>query len=267
MLLREIGEERLQIHTLLPAGVSPHTFEARPGDLRFVADADWILRVGGRFDAWAETLLRVGGRAPRETVLLALPGLEPIAIDDHRADRHALPAWDPHCWLDPVRVREVIVPALVATLVALDPDGASLYRARARHFADTLDELDAELRALLVVSERAPAAFISLHPAWAYFAERYGLQQVGVVEHIPGEAPSPRHLVELVRASRAQGARQLLIEPQLPALAAQVLAEETHTELRLVDPLGDPAIPERARYGALLRFNAHAVASAGGSYE
>ena len=258
MLLREIGGDRLSVHTLLPPGASPHTFEARPRDLRSVAAADWVLRVGRGFDDWAAALLQAAERTPRETVLLALPGLEPLPRGRHRDDLAHAGRWDPHCWLDPIRVRDVILPALLETLVGLDPGGEAFYRSRFERFRRELDVLHAELE---VMFSSATPEFVSLHPAWAYLAARYRLREIGVVEEIPGEAPSPRRLVALVRESRARGAGRLLIEAQLPDAAALVLAEELDAELRVVDPIGNAAIPERSGYLALLRFNARAIAA------
>ncbi len=261
MVLREIGGGRLSIHTLLPPGASPHTFAARPRDLRAVAAADWLLRVGAGFDDWAATLLRAAEGSPQQTVLLALPGIEPLPRHHRHGERGRGALWDPHCWLDPIRVRDALLPALLDTLLGLDPKGATTYRAGAERFERTLDALHSELERLF--GGGAPD-FVSLHPAWAYLAARYRLHEVGVVEEVPGEAPSPRRLAALVRESRALRVRRLLIEPQLPAAAARVLAEELDAELQLVDPIGNPAVPERSTYAALLRFNARAIAGGGG---
>ncbi len=256
MLLRELGEGRLEVHTLLPPGASPHTFEARPRDLRSLASADWVLRVGAGFDEWAAALMRATEREPHETVLLALPGLEALPRR-HHDEAHGDELFDPHVWLDPVRVRDVVVPALVESLIHLDPGGAAGYRAAAPRFRAELDRLHAELTELFAASN---PSFVSLHPAWAYLASRYGLREVGVVETVAGEAPSPRRLVSLVRESRAQHAQLVLVEPQIPTAIVRALAEELDAEIRSVDPLGNPGLPERSRYRALMLYNAGVIA-------
>lgn len=267
MLVRELAGEESRVHTLLPAGASPHLFSPRPSDLRAVARADWVLRVGGPFDAWAHELLALGAADPPVTELLALPGLDPLPLahdHDHAAGhvaRGGPASLDPHCWLDPIRVREVVVPALRDTLVALDPARADRYREAAERFRHRLETLDAELRALFAPPE---PAFLSLHAAWGYLAARYHLDSLGVVEVVPGEAPSPRHLAALIRASREDSGRVLLVEPLHHTSAARVAAQALRAELRLVDPLGDPNAAERADYASLMRFNARAIASAGG---
>ncbi len=271
MLVRELAGPRAAVHTLLPPGASPHFFAPRPSALRAAARADWVLRIGGRFDGWAQDLLALGGADPLETELLALPGLDPLPLqrahdhghegDTRRPGGADTAGLDPHCWLDPIRVRDAVVPALVAALVALDPDGDASYRAAAERFRRELDRLDAELRTLFAPPE---PAFLSLHAAWGYLAARYGLRALGVVEVVPGEAPSPRHLAALVRESKRHAGRLLLVEPTHHSPAARVVAEALGAETRLVDPLGDPRAAPRADYTSLMRFNARAIATAGG---
>jgi ABC-type Zn2+ transport system substrate-binding protein/surface adhesin len=50
----------------------------------------------------------------------------------------------------------------------------------------------------------------------------------------------------------------VLVEPQLPAAAAEALAEALGVPAVVADPLGDPRVPERGSYAALLRFDAAA---------
>lgn len=262
MLLRELAVPQGRIHTLLPAGASPHFFAPRPSDLRAVATADWVLRIGGPFDGWADSLLAQSGRGARETVVLALPGLDPLPLVAHHGHHgEDASALDPHCWLDPIRVRDVVVPALTEELAALHPGGARRYREEGERFRRELDALDRELRRLF--APPAPA-FHSLHAAWGYLAGRYQLRALGVVEVVPGEAPSPRRLGALIRGGRDDVGGPLLVEPSHHSPAAAVVAEALGAELRLVDPLGDPQDASRADYASLMRFNARAIASTGG---
>ena len=107
--------------------------------------------------------------------------------------------------------------------------------------------------------------FVAFHAAWRYFAARYGLEEVGVVEEAPGEEPAPRALAALVTRAREAGVPAILVEPQLSPRVAKVLAAEFGATTVLVDPNGDPTDPERSRYAALMRWNARAFARALGA--
>jgi zinc/manganese transport system substrate-binding protein len=54
---------------------------------------------------------------------------------------------------------------------------------------------------------------VTVHETWPYFAHRFGLIIVGVVEPTPGVPPSPAHLASLTQKMRASGIKLLIAEP------------------------------------------------------
>jgi zinc transport system substrate-binding protein len=99
---------------------------------------------------------------------------------------------------------------------------------------------------------------VPLHAAWGAFGARYGVPLLGAVQQRAAEEPTPRTLARLADAARAGRAAAVLVEPQLPAASAAALAEAIGLPAVVVDPLGDPGVPERGSYAALLRFDAAA---------
>ncbi len=267
LLLEEIGGERVAVHVLVPPGASPHEFEPRPSDLIRVARADAFLKVGGGLDDWAGRLFTAAGTAGTVSSLLGLLGREEEGEEEeeegkqdarsdaqpHGSRRHR--GDDPHVWLDPILVREEIVPALAALLIRLDPPGAAHYNDLAARFRSSLGKLDREIRSLLGADARHYVAF---HSAWRHFAARYALEEIAVVQRMAGEEPTPRELGNLVREARRARLRAILVEPQLDPRLARTLSNEFGGVTVLVDPLGDPEDPDRSTYSGLLRFNARA---------
>ena len=236
-LLEELGGERVAVRVLLPPGASPHAFEPRPSDLAAVARAGLVVRAGASVDDWAA---RLAGQGPQPLLLLDAFGA----------------AADPHFWLDPIGVRDRALPALEQALAAADPAGRAHYAERRRAFAHALTALDAEIRAGLAGVVRRPV--VPTHPAWGGFAARYGIPLLGPVQHRGAEEPTPRTLAGLADTAKRGGAVAVLVEPQLPAAAADALAEALGVPAIVADPLGDPRVPERGSYAALLRFDAAA---------
>jgi ABC-type Zn uptake system ZnuABC Zn-binding protein ZnuA len=260
MLVRAIGGERVVVDVLVPSGASPHTFEPQPSDVAALAKAALLAEIGGDLDAWVARLAAASDPAPPKFTALAAPGLDALPSGDaHGGGAHAL---DPHVWLDPLRVRDAIVPALADRLASLDPEGRAAYEASARALGDELTALDAEIRRTLDGRDRR---FVAFHAAWRYFADRYGLQEIGVVEEAPGEEPGPKQLATLVERARAAGVPAILVEPQLSPRVARTLAAEFGATTVLVDPNGDPRDPERDTFVELLRFDAQAFAQALGA--
>ncbi len=263
LLLRELGGERVAVAVLVPPGASPHTFEPQPSDVAALARARLLVEVGGGLDGWIHALGNAAQSKPTVVTMLDLPGLDPLpaAPGAHldAAPHDAAHRLDPHAWLDPIRVRDVLVPALAAQLAALDPGGRAGYEAARDALVARLTALDAEIRATLAGHGHR---FLAFHSAWRYFARRYQLDEVGVIEEAPGEEPTPRELGTLSQRARAAGVPAILIEPQLSPRIAEMLARDLGVALVTVDPNGDPSDPERASYEGLMRWNARAFARA-----
>ena len=145
-------------------------------------------------------------------------------------------------------------------LIAADPDGKDYYEKRRQDFHQRLTALDQRVRAEL--TEAKTRKYIAFHAAWAYFAERYGLEKVAVVQEFAGEEPTPKEVAKLVRDARAEGLGAMLVEPQLDPRVAQTISKEFGARTMMVDPLGDPNDAARDTYEDLIQFNARAFGQA-----
>ncbi len=268
-ILAEVTAGRATVEQLLAPGVSPHTFEPTPADMKrldrargfFFAgpglDGEWVGRLPARHKIAMLDLV------PREYLL-------PMTEHHHHGDEgedgphhhdeedaHHGAITDPHFWTDPLAVKAML-PALVRELSTLDPGGAAAYAANAQAMAERLDRLDAELRRTLApVAGRAALLF---HPSFNYLFHRYRLKPAGVVETAPGREPTPKSLLTLVTRVRQERIKAIFTEPQLARRPAEVLAEAAGVRVYELDPLGGSA--GRQTYDELLRFNAAVLAEA-----
>ena len=160
---------------------------------------------------------------------------------------------DPHIWLSPENAA-AIAANIRDGLVSVDPVAAAYYDSNLVHLRSELREVDLELRTLL--GPFAGRSFYVFHPAFGYFAERYGLEQVAI--EVDGKEPGARDLVAVVTAARDAGVKVILVQPQHPASIARTVASEIGAELVIVDPLAYDYTKElvaigRAVAGALER--------------
>jgi zinc transport system substrate-binding protein len=251
-LARFLGGDEVAVEIVLPPRASPSTFEPTARQLATLSRASVYLFVGGGMDRWAETLVDPGTEVVRLT--------DGMPLEEGHAHEGDPGTGNPHVWLDPVLVRDALLPRIEEALVAVAPEHADDIRARGRALADSLGALDAWIRAELAgVPTRG---FVSTHSAWTYFARRYGLEEIGSVYDSPGREPSARHLAGLVRRARSGGVRAVFVEPQLGAAGARTVASELGVEAFLLDPEGDADQPERDSYLALMRFNTRQMARA-----
>lgn len=166
---------------------------------------------------------------------------------EHGHERGGL---DPHVWLDPLRMRDV-VPALVEALSSLDAEGAEGYRARGEELRAALTALDAEIS----VRSKAWArrVIVTFHGSMGYYAERYGLKVAAIIEPFPGREPTAKYIKEVLAAIAQSKPAALFSEPQLDRRPAQAVADEAKLPLFELDPVGGGAGVES--YEKLLRHN------------
>lgn len=244
-LVRVVGGDAVRVRTLLPAGAHPDTYEATPRTAQVLARADLVVRVGAAADAW----------------LGPVRGVPELTLTDGMSlhGQRGPGTGNPHVWLDPIRVRDVLLPRIADALIEVTGDSLPIRR-RTTAFADSLTALDAEIRATL--SDVEGRLFVAAHPAWVYFAERYGLEQVGAIHASPGSELGSRELARLVDETRTSGVRAVMAEPQLGRSGVDALAEELGVNVEVADAVGGTGFEGREDYLSLMRYNARAFARA-----
>lgn len=256
---RRLGGDRVEVQVLIPPGASPHAFEPAPSVVARAGRARVFVYIGVGLEPWAERLLKARGTKDL-TVVEAAGGLPLLAGDDdqHEAASHRHEAGNPHVWLDPVLAQEICT-KIAQAFMQVDPEHQAEYAANLNHYLASLRELDQEYRSQ--ISTWRLRAFISFHPAFAYLARRYGLQEVGVLEIAPGREPTPRHLQEIVKTVRRHGIRVIFTEPQLSPRVAEVIAQEAGVKVLMLDPMGGKP-PYGSDYLQLMRYNLAEMAAA-----
>jgi zinc transport system substrate-binding protein len=245
-LTRELAGDAARIEVLLPPGASPAIFEVTPRQIRDFTDAHLFIMIGGGLDEWVSQIPAASGDT-RAVIRLA-EGIPLLAGDE---DEHE--SGNPHIWLDPILVRDRILPRLEEALREAIPAEAEGLASRRAARADSLTALDSEIRAALAPLQRR--AFVATHPAWSYFALRYELEEVGTIHAHPGQEPSSREMAHLMEVAETHQIDCLFMEPQIGEVAARALATELSIPTCLLDPLGGPNLEGRDGYIALLRFN------------
>lgn len=243
-MAKQVGGERVEVQVLLPPGASPHVFEPTMKTAKDLSHARLFFEVGAGLDFWAERLVRASKETIRVVVLT-----EGMKLLREEGD-HGHETGNPHVWLDPVLAIEM-VRKIEAALEQADAQGADFYRRRSAEYIAKLQALDAEIKK--TVSAFRIKSFVSFHPAWDYFALRYGLKSVGVIEESPGKEPSPQRLEAIVKAIRSYHIRAVFAEPQLNPKAAEVIAREAGVRVIMLDPEG--GLPGRETYIGLMRYN------------
>jgi len=233
-----IGGHGVEVANLTPPGVEPHDLEAKPSDVQRIESADLVLLLGHGFQPQLED---AAGHSDKVLLLLDAPGL-------HRFDNG-----DPHVWLDPARF------ALIVEQVG-----------KALHEPKTTERLVAHLRRLddeyrTGLAHCARHEIVTSHEAFAYLAQRYGLQQVAITGLSPEAEPTPQDLQHVVDVVRRTHATTVFFETLLSPRIADTVASETHTKSAVLNPIEGLTPGQATRgedYFSLMRANLSALRKA-----
>jgi zinc transport system substrate-binding protein len=256
-IVKNVGGDRVEVELLIPPGASPHVFEPPPEAFREFAKTRLFVVVGAGLEFWAERLISATADKP-PVVIRAAEGVDLIQLDDHgrehRPDHYHQhqPDANPHVWLDPL-VAKSLAQRVAQALVQLDPEHADQYQARLAAYGERLDTLDQTIRE--AVEKFQITKYVAFHPAWSYFARRYGLVEMGVIQESPGREPTPKHLHRIIQAIEDYQIRAVFTEPQLNPRAAAVIASEAAVEVLILDPLGGSDLTGRDSYVGLMEYN------------
>lgn len=294
-LAQKVGGDRVEVTQVAPDGSDPHHTEMTPQTTGRVQEADLVLHVSTMQPALDAAIQAVAadrawdvGEAvdleagPQGTAGEAPSGQESHGSDhgdesseshaghDHAGDAqagheheghghegHDHGGVDPHFWLDPLAYARA-AESLGERLAQQDPEHAEEYRDNARQYVDQLKELDRELQQQLA-SCRITDMVVG-HEAYGWFGARYGLHQLGVAGIANGAEVSPARLAELSSVVRSAGVTTIYAEPLSPRDNAQALADETGTQVAVLDPAAGLGENSAARdYLGIMRANAETL--------
>jgi zinc/manganese transport system substrate-binding protein/manganese/iron transport system substrate-binding protein len=173
-------------------------------------------------------------------------------VIDHGDHVHDLRKGDPHVWLDPRQVLEMI-PVIVEQLSQLDPAGAAVYQANGQRYAAEVEALDRELEAAIAQIPPDRRKLIVHHDAYLYFATRFDFEIVGYVLKNPGQEPSAANIAELSDLIEQAGVPVVFKEPQFNAKILEMLAADHGIKVGLL--LADTFAEGVDSYLQLMRFN------------
>jgi len=240
-IIKEIGGDRVEVHSMVPLGQDPHEYTPLPLDIVKATDADLLFWNGLNMelgDGWFESLLEVAGKSLDSDVVVELAaGVEPLYLRDEDGIE-----MNPHAFLSVPIAIQYVNNASVA-LQKVDPEHADYYKERTDRYVAQLEDLHAEYtekmsripedRRILVTSERA----------FQYMAAEYGLREGYVWAIDTDEQGSPQQILDLIRFIKEHEVMALFLESNVNPRALETVSRETGVPIAGMvysDELGKP---------------------------
>ena len=218
--VERIGENRVNVQVMIPAGACPEMYEPTPQQLVRLSDSDIYIKVGAPAFPFEEKYLHViAGKNRKMTMVNMSNGTR------YREQ-------DPHVWLSPSCVK-IAARNIYQALSLYDPQHRDYYGKNFAAFLSDIEELDRKNRKLL--AGKKGYAFMVYHPAWGYFADEYGLKQMAIEEE--GKIKGASHIREMIDTARRKGIKVIFVQKGFDTKSARTIAHEIGGKVMEVDPL------------------------------
>src|SRR5438067_5560694 len=188
-IAKQIGGDKVQVHSVMKGPKNVHNVMAKPTEMVYLNQADLFVHSGLDTEPWRDNLMK-GARNPR--IMSGKPGYVDMSngielkevptgkIDRSMGDVHAY--GNPHFTLNPQNAQRMCV-TLVKAMTAADPANANLYKENAKKFVNEMADLSREIKDKF--KPYAELKVVTFHKAWEYFADAVDINIVGTIEPKP----------------------------------------------------------------------------------
>jgi len=264
-LANTVGGDRVSVEGLMGPGVDPHLYKASEGDVTAMAGAHLIVYNGldleGKMtDVFAE--MKERGQPTTALAREALADSVLLGSTDYAGN------FDPHVWMD-VQLWSRAARHLAEELARIDTSNADIYRTRAQSYADTLAQVDAELRSLAQGVPEPLRVLITSHDAFRYFGRAYGFEVRGLQGISTASEAGTADVQRLADFVARREIPAMFVESSVPrrgidAVRAAVRAKGFDVEIGGTlygDALGSPGTPA-GTYIGMVRSNMQTITRA-----
>lgn len=236
--VEQIAKDTVNVHLMVPAGASSHTFEPTPKQMLSASRADIWFQIGEEFEPRAGKALQSYNK--NMAFIDLRKGIDLITSQEgdsnhchccHHAHKGCV---DPHFWLSPKEV-VIQIATIKDALIARFPQNAELYNKNAGILTEKLKSLDAEL--VKILAPIKGRTILVSHPAYGYLCRDYGLIQLSV--EFEGKDPTSKQLTNILNIARQEHIPNVFIQMQYNNKGAKLIADQIGATIVVLDPYAE----------------------------
>ncbi len=217
---------------MVPPGVGPETYNPTPRQMSEMTKASVFFANGylGFEEAFVE---KFRSNNPNMLFVNTSNGVPLIHAEGHDHGDHAHEKGvDPHTWSTPAGAR-IIARNIYDGMVKIDPANQAFFKNNLDQLIARIDSVDNAVKSIL--ASIPSRKFMVFHPALGYFAQEYYLEQLSI--EFEGKVPTPRHIQNIVLEAKEHNIRNILIQKEFDVENADIIANETGSQVIQIDPL------------------------------
>lgn len=234
-IIETIGEDTVDVESIIPPGADAHSYEPTMQDMTKYAGADAFIYVGGTMETFSDSISNALSGQPVELIhLYTHEELFTPAHETHDHDHgHDHGDLDPHIWISPTRMMAV-AEIIKDELIALNPETREFYQDNYEILIEELEMLDQAFHDTL--ADKNNGHIIVPHAAYGYWSE-YGITQIPLSGYSMSDEPSQRQLQDVVMTAAEHDIDFVLFEQNVESRIPEVIQNEIGAETRTIHNL------------------------------
>jgi zinc/manganese transport system substrate-binding protein len=234
-MTKNVGGARVEVTTLVGPNGDAHVYEPTPADAKAVSSADLVIVNGLGMEGWMERLIKTSGY--KGPVVVTTKGIKPRGMTAEEKEEHGHGhsakhehKIDPHAWQN-LANGQVYVDNIAAGLSAVDPGGASIYKANAEAYMAKLSELDKWVKTEFSSIPKAQRRMITSHDAFGYLGAAYGVTILSPMGVSTESEPSAGGVARLIMQIRKAKITAVFIENVSDPRLVEQISKESGVKL------------------------------------
>ncbi|MBE1554328.1 metal ABC transporter solute-binding protein, Zn/Mn family [Sporosarcina limicola] len=260
-MIKNVGGEHVEVHSLAPIGSDPHNYDPLPDDLVLTTDADAVFYNGLNLEegnAWFNEMIETAGKSIKDdNVIRVSEGVEPMLLssEEHKNEE------DPHAWLD-VRNGIKYVENIRDALKKIDATHADDYDKNAGKYIAELNTLHEEILEMMHAVPEEKRVLVTSEGAFKYFSAAYDFQAAYIWEINSHDEGTPEQLKSIISIVKDDGVPSLFLESSVDPRSMEMVSRETGVPIHgkiFTDSLGN-AGSDGDTYIKMIKWNAEMIA-------
>ena len=233
-LVQQVGQDFVEVYTLVDWDEDAHVYHPSPMDVRALSKAELLVINGLAFEAWLERLMvssQFSGELVRASdgidVINYLAGAEHEYEHEHEhGESNKEKGLDPHAWHSIAAVQKY-VDNIVAALVLLDVEHKNQYQLNGLEYKKRLEVLAQETHIKMLELSDQQRHIVIPHNAFSYLARDYDLHVFSLKGVSSESESSAAQISQVIRVIKSENIKAIFSETTMDDRLIKLVQQET----------------------------------------